>query len=418
MIKKFNIITNSENKKILISNFLSLSVLRGFQFLIPLITLPYLIRTIGMENFGLVNFALSLGLYFGAIIQFGFSITATREIARHRDNHIKLEQIYSATLTASILLAFICGVLFTLVVLAIDKFNSHFNLYIFTLAFIVFQSLFPIWFFQGMEKMKYITFLSMGTSVMFLISLLTFIKQEEDFILVPLLNAMTVLITFIIAITLINKQFKINFIRPRMQEIKSIYQNGHHAFVSQLAPNLFNNSAVFLVGIFTNNTLVGVYAGATKIIDAMISLAYILSNSFFPFLSRNLEKHKVFQRIMLASAFVLTISTFVMAKFFATLLFSIDSIEVSRYIQGLSICIFLKFTSMTYGTNFLMLIGKEGIVKNISLYTSIVFFGVALFIIPLWGVWGAIVTLVGGRLTMAIILFSFYLKFKQHWQVK
>jgi PST family polysaccharide transporter len=143
-----------------VSNFASLTVLRGFQFLIPLITLPYLVRTIGIENFGLVNFALSLGLYFGAIIQFGFGITATREIARYRDDPVRLTQIYSATLSATMILAVISAVLFTFIVLSVEKFNTHLNLYLFTLAFIVFQSLFPIWFFQGMEKMKYITFLS------------------------------------------------------------------------------------------------------------------------------------------------------------------------------------------------------------------------------------------------------------------
>ncbi|MDA0701295.1 MAG: oligosaccharide flippase family protein [Bacteroidetes bacterium] len=391
---------------------MSLSVLRGFQFIIPLITLPYMVRTISIENFGLVNFALSLGLYFGAIIQFGFGITATREIARHRDDPTKLAQIYSATLTASILLALVSAILFTLIVLSFDKFNNYLNLYLFTLAFVVFQSLFPIWFFQGMEKMKYITFLSLGTSAMFLISLFAFVKQEEDFILVPLLNATSAFITFIIAITLIKKQFKVNFTRPKIQEIKSIYQNGHHAFVSQLAPNLYNNSAVFLLGLFTNNTLVGLYTAATKVIDAVISFAYILSNTFLPYLSRNLQKRKVFQKIMLASGLVLTIATFIMAEWITTLLFSADNLEVATYIQWLAICIFLLFITMTYGTNFLMLIGKDRVVKNIALYTSLVFFGIALLIIPLWGIWGAIATLVGARFTMAILKFGFYHKYK------
>ena len=68
MIKKLKTLTNTENKKRLVSNFMSLSVLRGFQFIIPLITLPYLVRTIGIENFGLVKLAISLNLYFGAIL--------------------------------------------------------------------------------------------------------------------------------------------------------------------------------------------------------------------------------------------------------------------------------------------------------------------------------------------------------------
>ncbi|MEA1989306.1 MAG: oligosaccharide flippase family protein [Pseudomonadota bacterium] len=389
---------------------MSLSVLRGFQFLIPLITLPYLVRTIGIENFGLVNFALSLGLFFGAIIQFGFGITATREIARNRDNKEKLEQIYSATLTASILLAFVSAILFTLIVLSFDKFNSYLNLYLFTLAFIVFQSLFPIWFFQGMENMKYITFLSLGTNAMFLISLFAFVKQEEDFILVPLLNAIAAFITFIIAITLIKKKFKVNFTRPKIREIKSIYQNGHHAFVSQLAPNLYNNSAVFLLGLFTNNTLVGLYTAATKVIDAVISFAYILSNTFLPYLSRNLQKHKVFQKIMLASGLVLTIATFIMAEWITTLLFSADNLAVATYIQWLSMAILFGFVYLTYNTNYLMIAGHENVGKNISLYVSLVaFLWTAIFIYML-GILGAIASLLLARAALSLFSFVYYQK--------
>lgn len=407
VIKK---LTDTANKKRLINNFISLFVLRGFQFLIPLVTLPYLVRTIGIENFGLVNFALSLGAYFGAIIQFGFGITATREIARHRDDPIKLAQIYSATLTASILLALVSAVLFTFIVFSFDKFNSYLNLYLFTLAFIVFQGLFPIWFFQGMEKMKYITFLSLGTSAMFLIGLFAFVKQEEDFILVPLLSAAAAFITFMIAITLIKKQFKVNFTHPKIQEIKFIYQNGHHAFVNQLAPNLYNNSAVFLLGLFTNNTLVGLYISATKIIDAMISFGYILSNTFLPYLSRNLQKHKTFQKIMLASGLVLTIVTFIIAKWITILLFSADNLEIATYIQWLSVTILFVFIYLTYNKNYLMIVGHEKVGKKISLYVSLVAFLWSITMISMLGILGALISLILARTALSLLSFVYYQK--------
>lgn len=409
-------LTNTENKKRLLVNFVSLVVLRGFQFLIPLITLPYLVRVVGLEKFGLINFALSLGLYFGSVIQYGFGVTATREIARNRDDPEKLSHIYSSTLVATCLLALLCVVVFIPIVLLVKQFSEYLELYLFTIGFVVFQSLFPIWFFQGMEKMKYITFLSLGTSCMFLISLFTFVNQQDDFILVPLLNACAVIVTFIIALALISKHFNVNFTRPKKQEIKFIYQNGYHAFISQFAPNLYNNSAVFLLGFFTNNTLVGFYTAATKLIDAVISFAYILSNTFLPYLSRNLKKHNFFQKIMLVSGLLLTILTFTMADWITALLFGSDNIEIATYIQWLTISIFLLFANMTYGANFLMLIGKDKVVKNIALYTSLFFLGIALFIIPLWGIWGAITTLVGARVTMAIAHFGFYLKYKKLWQ--
>ena len=261
--------------------------------------------------------------------------------------------------------------------------------------------------------MKYITFLSLGTSSTFLVSLFAFVNNKEDYLLVPLLNALSAFFTLTVAIVLIRKQFNVLFILPSVENIKGVLKKGQHAFVSQLLPNLYNNSAVFLLGLFTNNNIVGLYSAATKIIDAVISFAYILSNTFLPYLSRNLKKHIIFQKIMMTSGLVLTFVTFIMADWITKLLFSADNIEVSLYIQSLAICIFLLFTSMTYGTNFLMLVGKDRLVKNIALYTSLIFFGIALIIIPLWGIWGAITVLIGARLTMAILQFCFYLKHKK-----
>jgi len=406
----------SEDGKRIFENFLSLGILRGFQFVIPLVTLPYLVRTIGIDNFGLVNFALSLGAYFGAIIQFGFGITATREIARHRTDEIQLGKIYSATVCATVLLALASAFLFFLIVLSFEKLNSQLCLYLFTLAFIVCQNLFPVWLFQGLEKMKYISFLMLGANLFYLISLLYFVKEQDDYLLVPLLSAISSFVSLMAAFFLINTKFNIKFITPDRREVINIYKKGYHAFISQFAPTLYNNSAIFILGIFTNNSTVGLYASATKLIDAVVSLAYVLSNAFLPYLSRNINKHKIFQRIMLTSGAVLTLVIFFMAECIVNFLFGADNFEVAFYIQWLAISVFLVFSIMTYGTNYLMLIGEDRIVRNIALYTSMISFGFALIVIPLWSIWGAIATLVGARAAMASIQFWFYVKHKNKFK--
>lgn len=412
MIGNLKKLTNTENKKRLFSNFMSLSVLRGFQFLIPLITLPYLVRTIGIENFGLINFALSLGLYFGAIIQFGFGITATREIAKHRDNPNKLAKIYSVTLSASVILALISTIFFSLIVLSVEKFNAYLSLYLFTLAFVVFQSLFPIWFFQGMEKMKYITFLSLGTSLIYLVFLFLFIKHEEDFFLVPLLQAIAAMITFVLAIVVIHKQFKISFKTPQWVEIKITYQEGRHAFIVQLAPNLYNNSAVFLLGLFTNNTVVGLYTAATKVIEVLMSFGTILTSTFLPYLSRTLNKHNAFIYLMVISGALLTIFAIVFSGFIVNLLYGESNNIVSQYILLLSPWVLLIFTRNALGENYLMLTGYEKEYKNIVLYSSITSFLMALILIPYFEIMGAIASVNIAALLMAAFTINKYLKVK------
>lgn len=415
MFSSLNKLVNSDNKKRLLKNFSSLFILRGLRFIIPLITLPYLVRTIGMDNYGLINFALSLGMYFGTVIQFGFNITATREIAKNRNDILKIQHIFSATISAALLLVLISSLVFVFIVMFFDKFNIHLKLYLFTLLFIIFQNISPLWFFQGMEKMKYITYLNILSNVFFLGNLFVFVKDQGDFIWVPLLNAVSSLISFIFSLVLIKKQFNVHFIIPKFRDIKLIYINGAYAFINQLAPNLYNASGIFILGLFTNNSLVGSFAAARKVIDAINSFAYILSSTFLPFLSRSLNKHTIFQKIMLLTGCSLSLITMIFSHFIVNFLFGSNNIETAMYIKWLSVTIIFSFVYLTYNTNYLMISGNEKIAGNISLYISLIAFLLTFILIYNFSIWGAVVSIMLSRGLLSLTSYFYYLKVRDDY---
>jgi len=81
LINKLKNIANTKDKKRLLSNFFSLSVLQIFTYILPLLTLPYLVRVLGVEKFGLVMFAQAFMMLFNLLVEYGFILSATREVS-------------------------------------------------------------------------------------------------------------------------------------------------------------------------------------------------------------------------------------------------------------------------------------------------------------------------------------------------
>lgn len=401
----------TENGRRLVENFISLSVLKGFDFIIPLIILPYLVNVLGIAGFGLVNFSLSLAVFFGAVIQYGFAITATREIARCREDKQKISEIFSTTMTLQVGLSLLMLACFSIIVMGLPFFHEYLSLYFASLVFIIFQSLFPAWFFQGMEKMKFIALLSFFSKLLFFIFLLSFVKQAEDLIWVPLLQGLSALMILALALYLIRYKFDVLYILPSWNALKMGLYSGHFAFISQFTPNLYNNATTFILGVFTSPAVVGYYTAATRLIDAFISVGTILSQTFLPYLSRFIQQHFAFQTLMWIVGAGLALFMFLSADLLVLWMFGETYQKISDYIQWLAVSILLIFVVQAYGTNFLMLVGKEAIVRNIALYTSVFYLFVALALIPVWGIYGAIFTLVMARATMAGLNFGYYVRY-------
>lgn len=405
----FKIVYSQENKK-LISNFLSLAVLRGFDLIIPLVTLPYLLKTIGIELYGELAFALSMAMYFGSIIQYGFGVTAVREISLFRGDKAKISNIYSRTITCAMILTAFCTVLFLLITLNIDRFNETAWIFIASFLLIAMQSMFPVWLFQGMERMTYIAYINLSTKVMFLLSLFIFVNTKEDYILVPALNAVAASISFISAIVIANNMLEIKYKFPSVREIIDTLSNGKHGFISQIAPSLYNNTTTFALGLFSSSMNVGLFSAACKLIDAINSAGYIIGNTFLPRISRDLAVFKFFQWIMIFTGLLLSLMVLIFPQELSSAIFASNSKELTDCLRLLAGTILLVFLNITYGTTYLICTNQDKRLSLIMFSNSLIFFILGIFAIKIFDLEGAIFTLIASRLFLSSSFIVNYLK--------
>lgn len=323
-----------EGKENLISNFFSLSILQGANFILPLISLPYLVRTLEVEKFGLVMFAQAVILYFIIIVDYGFNFSATREISIHREDKEKISLIFSTVMLIKIVLLIVSFLSLTLIVFSFEKFKVDWEIYYLTFGMVIGQALFPIWFFQGIEKMRYITILNITAKLIFTISIFIFIHNKEDYIIVPLLNSLGYIIAGLISLYIIFKNFNVKIIIPNFEYTKVIFKDSSSLFISNLSITLYTVSNTIILGLFTNNSIVGIYASIEKLILAIKNLYVPLYQALFPWLSKKsyIEIKRTIKKMIVPIFIFSTLISFILyiyAKDLLVLVF--NQPEVTKY---------------------------------------------------------------------------------------
>jgi len=381
-----------EKNIVLFKNFSSLTILQFSNYLFPLITFPYLVRVLGPEKFGLVNFAAAFVAYFNVLTDYGFNLSATQEISINRNNKQKINEIFSSVLLIKLALFFISGFVFIFLVLSIPKFSSNSLIYIFSFMIVFGTVLFPVWFFQGMEEMKYITFINIAIKTVWVVSVFLLIHSAKDVLLLVILNGSSFILIGLISLVILRIKFKIEFILPEMNEIKRQLTEGWYIFVSTASITLYTTSNIFILGLLTNNTIVGYFSAADKIRAAIQGLFQNASTAIFPHLSKLFQESKTsaikfiknYLKLSVSIAIIVTIIMFILAKPIVLIVLGnnyLSSVNVFRIIVFLPLIILL---SNIYGIQIMLNLGYKKEFSRIILFAGIVNLILSVILVPLY----------------------------------
>lgn len=405
-IEKLKSALKSKDGKVLASNFAYLSLLQVAGYVFPLITLPYLARVIGVEGFGKIAFASAVIVWIQTIADWGFNFTATRDVARNRDNIAIVSQIFSNVLWARLLLMVVSLAILLVLIAFIPDFKENADVILVTFVLVPGHILFPEWFFQAMERMRYITILNLLSKLVFTIAVFLFVKTKEDYILQPLLVSLGYLVAGLIAMYYIIFRWNVRLSYFSIKNVWLTIKTSSDVFINNLMPNLYNSFSTMLLGFCGGSMANGLLDAGSRFVNIAQQFMGVVSRTFFPFLSRRIEKHSLYVKLNITSAIVCSLLLFLLAPYIIRLFYTVDFEQAIIVLQIMSVSIIFLSLNNIYGTNYMIIEGRERELRNITTICSIVGFIASFPLIYYWGYIGAAITitLTRGLLGIAITI--------------
>lgn len=403
---------NSDIKR-LMDNFFSLALLKVFNLLLPLITLPYLLKTLNIENYGVIVLALSLTMYFQTIIEYGFNLSATRDIAKNRNHVIRLQLIYSKVVWCKFLLLFFSLVILAVLVLLVPIFHEEREIFLLTGLILIGHSMFPEWFFRGVEKMRYITLLDLSIKLLFTVGVFIFIENTDDGWLYPLMLGSAYIVISILSHIIIFQKFNVYLVIVKKKMICNSLKKTFPLFVNQFFPNLYNNTTTFLVGVILGNYAVGLFGAIKQVISLLNVFNAVVTTVMFPYLNRNKKSFSHYCRYYLVILFVVSV-TFIFIGDYALFYLNIEDNIASIIFCILVFGIFNVGVYSVFATNFLLVYKKDRLVMKITVITSIVGFVFSYPLISYFGLIGAAINVCASQLLLGTLSYICYKKYRKN----
>ncbi len=298
-----------------ILNFLNIGLIKFLNIGSKYILVGYLIRVLGENGYGTLTWVDSIVQYFIMLINFGFDLYAAKYVVENISNSQKLDEVISSIYYIKSVLFLLCFLL--LIPLSFNfQINSYINLILLMLILGLGEVLMPIWFFQGIEKMKMVTILTFSTKTVLILLTMFFVKKSTDLNLYIVFLVVINAVWGVLGFLKMKKEIQFEFITISKTTLIKYLKEGYMFFVGKVSTFMFNMGTLFIIGYFYSKGNVAGFDIAIKIVFVFIIPFEVLQQAIYPKFVRGINKSLI-KKILIYSlifSLLMAISTYLFSE--------------------------------------------------------------------------------------------------------
>lgn len=256
--------------------------------ILPLVTIPYLARVLHPEAWGLVLFAQTVAIWLAMLVEYGFVYSATREVARHADQPERLRQIVAEVMASKLALGLLAALGGIVLWWSVPVFRENVAFLFGALWLALAQGFSPLWYFQGIERMRLPALLDVSCRVLFTIAVFFCIKTPDDAARVVIYQAISVTLSLGISLYLMYRSVGVALCGLKRTFVA--LREAWHFFLFVAVINLYSKANSFMLGILATPAVVSFYGGPERLMRGFLSFTGPINQVLYPRLS-HLVKH-------------------------------------------------------------------------------------------------------------------------------
>ena len=365
----------------IVNNTIMLMIFNIAKIVFPFITLPYLTRVLTTDSYGTVTYIKTVMSYMQIFIDFGFVLSATKDIVESKDNKEKMGYVIGNTLIARIILGIIGFFIILILAFTLPILKSNI-LYTILSYIVVFTSIFLMDFlFRGIEKMHVITIRFVIMKIISTVLTFLLIKNDSNLLLIPILDIISSLFAILLVsfeVKKLNICMKISSLKDAINSIKESFVY----FLSNVAATSFNAFSTIIIGIYTTTTEVAYWGVCMQIVGSITACYNPISDAIYPEMikSKNWNLVKKAINVFLPIVILGCIAAYFLAGLGLMILGGEEYLKAVPVFRILIPTLFFGFLAIIFGWPTLGAIGKS---KETTLTTicSIIVNIVLLFIL-------------------------------------